>query len=93
MLTFNFLRSWGIDEAIVKGQKEEMYRRMVASPEPKYILEIKAIKKLIEADAVVITCGGGGKKKLLKSAKNFKKNVTFLYYYSIYKYIFFNFVE
>eukprot|EP01091_Cochliopodium_minus_P007612 TRINITY_DN174_c0_g1_i1.p1 TRINITY_DN174_c0_g1~~TRINITY_DN174_c0_g1_i1.p1 ORF type:complete len:681 (-),score=219.17 TRINITY_DN174_c0_g1_i1:53-2095(-) len=52
--------SWGVDEAIVNGQKEEMFRRMVASPEPKDILEIKAIRKLIEADSVVITCGGGG---------------------------------
>ena len=51
---------WAIDEAIVQGQKEEMFRRIVASPEPQEILEISAIKKLIESDTVVITCGGGG---------------------------------
>jgi carbamate kinase len=52
--------TWGIDEATVKGENEEMYRRLVASPEPKEILEISAIRKLIESDTVVITCGGGG---------------------------------
>lgn len=36
------------------------YRRVVASPRPAQIVEISAIKKMIEDDIVVITCGGGG---------------------------------
>lgn len=51
---------WGEDQAIVQGQKETMYRRVVPSPLPKRILEINAIKRLLEADNVVVTCGGGG---------------------------------
>ncbi len=36
------------------------YRRVVASPEPKRIVEIKTIKTLLENHNVVITVGGGG---------------------------------
>lgn len=36
------------------------YRRVVASPQPKRIVEIETIKTLIEKDNVVITVGGGG---------------------------------
>lgn len=36
------------------------YRRVVASPMPKEIIEINTVKTLLEAGEVVITCGGGG---------------------------------
>ena len=36
------------------------YRRVVASPSPKEIIEFKAAQKLIDAGYLVIFCGGGG---------------------------------
>lgn len=38
----------------------EYYRRVVASPQPKKVLESKAIKQALEQDNIVICCGGGG---------------------------------
>ena len=36
------------------------YRRVVPSPKPKKIIEIDAIKQLLEEDSIVIASGGGG---------------------------------
>jgi carbamate kinase len=38
----------------------DSYRRVVASPEPKHIIELNAIKLLVEAGAIVVCAGGGG---------------------------------
>ena len=45
---------------IYKEDAGRGYRRVVASPIPKKICELGAIRKLIEEHNVVITCGGGG---------------------------------
>lgn len=40
--------------------KDQGYRRVVASPFPKQIIEINAVKQIFENDIIVITVGGGG---------------------------------
>ncbi|MBI4872262.1 MAG: carbamate kinase [Candidatus Riflebacteria bacterium] len=46
---------WDIVEDAGRG-----FRRVVASPIPKKILELDAIKRLLESDVVVVAVGGGG---------------------------------
>ncbi len=52
----------------VKGKG---YRKVVASPKPKKIIQLESVKKLSERKRVVICCGGGGV-PVIKKGKSFK---------------------
>jgi carbamate kinase len=60
-----------MDETEAKRREKEMgwsvvedagrgWRRVVASPQPKEVVELEAVKCLIESGTIVITVGGGG---------------------------------
>lgn len=50
-------------------KEPEGWRRLVPSPKPKKIIEIKEIKNLVKKDAIVIACGGGGVPVVLEKGK------------------------
>lgn len=49
-----------IDHCIYKEDSGRGYRKVVASPMPKKILELSTIEKLVNDGTIVIACGGGG---------------------------------
>ena len=48
------------DKGWTIAQDGDSWRRVVASPEPKAIVEARAIEILLKAGVIVIACGGGG---------------------------------
>ncbi len=48
------------EKAVYKEDAGRGYREVVASPEPKKIIELGTIKNLMEQGTIVIACGGGG---------------------------------
>lgn len=53
--SFKAEKNWTMVEQIGKG-----YRRCVASPEPKEIIESYSIQTLFDKKVIVVSCGGGG---------------------------------
>jgi carbamate kinase len=48
-------RGWDVSEDAGRG-----WRRVVASPTPLEVVELDAVRRLLESGSVVVACGGGG---------------------------------
>ena len=44
----------------IKETAPGKFRRVVASPQPRHIMEIKAIRRSVQAGDLLVVCGGGG---------------------------------
>lgn len=55
------------DGFIYKEDAGRGYRRVIASPKPLKILELKTVKDLLKRKHVVVTCGGGGIPVVMKN--------------------------
>ena len=60
-----------INKCIYKEDAGRGYRRVIASPTPKNIVELNVIKQLVEDNNIVIACGGGGI-PVINTASGFK---------------------
>jgi carbamate kinase len=47
-------------DLVIEEDSGRGYRRLVPSPDPKAVIEDKAIRVLVDDESVVIACGGGG---------------------------------
>src|SRR5207245_9475550 len=47
-------------DLVIEEDSGRGYRRLVPSPDPKAVIEDKAIRALVDDESVVIACGGGG---------------------------------
>ncbi len=56
----------------VLPQGERPFRRLVPSPDPIRILEVKALKKVVDAGMIVIAAGGGGVPVILSEQGEFE---------------------
>ena len=58
---------WAVVEDAGRG-----WRRVVASPIPQEVVELKAVKALIDAGVIVVTVGGGGIRLWIKGMDSWK---------------------
>jgi len=45
---------------VMKEDAGRGWRRVVPSPQPRRVVEVDAIRRLVDADVLVVACGGGG---------------------------------
>ena len=62
-------KGWSIAQIDDGSGGGDQWRRVVASPEPKQIMESRAIEVLLKNNVIVIACGGGGIPIILSSSE------------------------